>query len=213
MFVKLLSFLGISSLAVAQQTWYDLQWNAPSFTSISGQLVVPKNPGSSGAIGTPYVWPGLQNGNGVFQAVCDGRSGSWWIGTGWYGNPSLPWGSGFNVSPGSTVNFNLYKNSQGTWTGTLSGPGSATTTFNLPNQTMNVAVLAVEVYDNPFDFSPVQFKNVVITATTPASGWCQNIAHQGYPVGVQGKDWSVTFGTISGNTCNLQQVTLTNVVT
>ena len=31
-------------------------------------------------LGTPYVWPGLQSNNGVLQAVCDGRSGVWWIG-------------------------------------------------------------------------------------------------------------------------------------
>ena len=32
------------------------------------------------SLGTPYVWPGLQSGNGVLQAVADGRTGTWWIG-------------------------------------------------------------------------------------------------------------------------------------
>ncbi|KZW00837.1 hypothetical protein EXIGLDRAFT_585624, partial [Exidia glandulosa HHB12029] len=149
-----------------------LKWSAPSFTGISGQLTVPKKPGSSGTVGTPYVWPGVQNSNGVLQTVLDGKNnGNWWIGNGWYGNPSLPWGAGFSVSPGQVVNFNLQRNSNGSWTGTLSGAGSASTTFNI-SQTMTTAVLAVEVYSNPFDFGPVHFNNVVITATTAASGWC-----------------------------------------
>ncbi|EJD45566.1 hypothetical protein AURDEDRAFT_124643 [Auricularia subglabra TFB-10046 SS5] len=224
------SILALAGAAGAAQTWYALQWNAPSFTSISGQLTVPKRPGGAGAVGTPYVWPGVQNSNGVLQAVLDGcvfllgaerrsltagrkNNGNWWIGNGWYGNPSLPWGAGFSVSPGQVVNFSLKSNGNGTWTGTLSGAGSAQTTFALPGQTMTTAVLAVEVYNNPFDFSPVHFTNVVMTATTAASGWCKNIGHLGYPVGVEGKDWSVTFGTISGNTCNIPYVELTNVVT
>ncbi|KAK0459417.1 uncharacterized protein EV420DRAFT_320269 [Desarmillaria tabescens] len=43
--------------------------------------------------------------NGVLQAVLDGRSGTWWIGDGFYGTPSLSWGNGFNVYPGDTVHF------------------------------------------------------------------------------------------------------------
>ncbi|EJD45569.1 hypothetical protein AURDEDRAFT_184773 [Auricularia subglabra TFB-10046 SS5] len=134
------SILALAAGAGAAQTWYALQWNAPSFTSISGQLTVPRRPGGAGAVGTPYVWPGVQNSNGVLQAVLDGKNnGNWWIGNGWYGNPSLPWGAGFSVSPGQVVNFSLKSNGNGTWTGTLSGAGSAQTT----------AVLAVEVYNNP----------------------------------------------------------------
>lgn len=70
--------------------------------SLSGDMVVPNVPAAGG---TPYVWPGVQSSNGVLQAVLDGRSGTWWIGDGFYGSPSLPWGSGFNVSPGDTVHF------------------------------------------------------------------------------------------------------------
>lgn len=69
---------------------------------MSGDMIVPSLPPSGG---TPYVWPGLQSNNGVLQAVLDGRSGTWWIGDGFYGTPSLAWGNGFNVSPGETVHF------------------------------------------------------------------------------------------------------------
>ncbi|KAG6855752.1 hypothetical protein H0H87_011313 [Tephrocybe sp. NHM501043] len=71
---------------------------------MSGDMVVPKLPQAGG---TPYVWPGLQSGNGVLQAVLDGRSGVWWIGDGFYGTPSLLWGNGFNVNPGDTVHFSF----------------------------------------------------------------------------------------------------------
>ena len=50
--------------------------------------------------GVYYLWPGLQDNplTGVYQPVLDGRSGTWWIGSGWCcSNPSLPWGGGFNV--------------------------------------------------------------------------------------------------------------------
>ena len=82
----------------------------------SMQMVVP----TLQKAGTYYLWPGLQDtGNtgsfnlarristveaneilrsGVYQEVLDGRSGTWWIGAGWCcSNPSLAWGSGFNV--------------------------------------------------------------------------------------------------------------------
>ncbi len=69
---------------------------------MSGDMLVPDLPTPGG---TPYVWPGLQSNNGVLQAVLDGRSGTWWIGDGFYGTPSLSWGNGFNVYPGDTVHF------------------------------------------------------------------------------------------------------------
>lgn len=73
-----------------------------TFTAMSGDMLVPDLPTPGG---TPYVWPGLQSNNGVLQAVLDGRSGTWWIGDGFYGTPSLSWGNGFNVYPGDTVHF------------------------------------------------------------------------------------------------------------
>jgi hypothetical protein len=64
-------------------------------SSFSGKLVAPTLPGAA----TYYLWPGLQppDNAGVLQQVLDGRSGEWWIGSGWCcSNPSLSWGSGFN---------------------------------------------------------------------------------------------------------------------
>lgn len=45
------------------------------------QMTVPKLQKA----GTYYLWPGLQDtaNTGVYQSVLDGRSGTWWIGSGW----------------------------------------------------------------------------------------------------------------------------------
>ena len=53
------------------QNWWTIEWDAPEFTSFSGDMIVPDTPDAGG---TPYVWPGLQPGStGVLQAVLDGR--------------------------------------------------------------------------------------------------------------------------------------------
>ncbi|KAG8753920.1 hypothetical protein FRC14_005623 [Serendipita sp. 396] len=181
--------------------WYTVEWDAPKFTALSGDLVVPKLPQAGG---TPYVWPGLQSGNGVLQAVLDGRKGAWWIGDGFYGTPSLPWGQGFSVSPGQTVHFTFQLGNNNVWTCTLSGPGSATTTLTIPNSTMNRAILAVELTNVPFNFGPVIYRNLKITATTAASGWCGKTVSLGYSTG----QYTVTGATASGNTCSVSQVTM-----
>jgi hypothetical protein len=116
LFLTLLAFTGQASAA----TWYFLRYYTPSgaqFTSFSGDMVIPELPQA----GTYYLWPGLQptDNSGVYQNVLDGRSGTWWIGSGWCcSNPSLPWGSGFNVYKGETVSFSNTLGSS-TWTSTL----------------------------------------------------------------------------------------------
>lgn len=55
---------------VAAADWWTVEWDAAEFTAMSGDMVVPNLPSPGG---TPYVWPGLQDGNGVLQAVLDGR--------------------------------------------------------------------------------------------------------------------------------------------
>ncbi|KAG6829713.1 hypothetical protein H0H92_003748 [Tricholoma furcatifolium] len=58
---------------------------------------------------------------------------------------------------------------------------------------MNRAIFAVELTDVAFDFGPVIYNNVEITATTAASAWCGTTAHLGtYP-------YTVTSATASGN--------------
>ncbi|ESK95451.1 hypothetical protein Moror_12769 [Moniliophthora roreri MCA 2997] len=184
-------------LGVTATDWYTVEWDAPQFTALSGDMVIPKlpNPG-----GIPYVWPALQSNHGVLQAVCDGRSGVWRIADGFYGVPSLPWGNGFNVNPGDTVHFS-FTSSGTTWTATLSSNGkSASTTLNIPGSTMNRAIFAVELTRIPFNFGPITYRNVKITATTAASGWCGRILHIGnYP-------HTVTGNVASGNTCNIASI-------
>lgn len=114
--LPLLAFTGQASAA----TWYFLRYYTPSganFTSFSGEMVIPELPQA----GTYYLWPGLQptDNSGVYQNVLDGRSGTWWIGSGWCcSNPSLPWGSGFNVYEGETVSFSNTLGSSA-WSSTL----------------------------------------------------------------------------------------------
>lgn len=92
--------------------WHVLEYfvaGDQQITSYSGQMVVPPIPKAA----TYYLWPGLQpdDDSGVFQPVLDGRSGGWWIGTGWCcSNPSLAWGSGFAVTKGDTVQFSMRRN-------------------------------------------------------------------------------------------------------
>lgn len=120
--VSVLTLLFLQLQSATAATWYFLRYNAPSgvqFISMSGDMVIPRLPKA----GVYYLWPGLQprDNTGVYQNVLDGRSGTWWIGSGWCcENPSLPWGSGFNVNQGDTVTFSNYKETTGTnWTSTL----------------------------------------------------------------------------------------------
>ncbi|KAJ3867435.1 hypothetical protein EV359DRAFT_78593 [Lentinula novae-zelandiae] len=189
--------LSIFFKAVAGQDWYTVEWDATEFVSMSGDMIVPDLPTPGG---TPYVWPGVQSGNGVLQAVLDGSSGVWWIGDGFYGTPSLAWGNGFNVNPGDTVHF-TFSSSGTTWTCTLSsGSLSASTTLDITGNTMNRAIFAVELYDVDFNFGPITYKNIEITATTAASAWCGSIPHLGtYP-------YTVTGNVASGNTCTVSEI-------
>ncbi|KAI5122255.1 hypothetical protein M0805_007120 [Coniferiporia weirii] len=193
-----LAFLTVSPVVLAD--WWTVEWDATEFTGMSGDMVVPDVPNPPG---TPYVWPGLQPGStGVLQAVLDGRTGTWWIGDGYDGTPSLPWGAGFNAYPGDTVHFTFATDSSGNWTCTLSGPGSVESTFSLTGLVMNRAILAVELYDVDFDFGPVVYRNVKITATTSASDWCGTTSSLGYSIG----QYTVSGATADGNTCSVDEV-------
>ncbi|KAF2712844.1 hypothetical protein K504DRAFT_461413, partial [Pleomassaria siparia CBS 279.74] len=114
-------------------TWYFLRYNLPStqsFLSFSGTLAIPKLPRA----GTYYLWPGLQptDNSGVYQNVLDGRSGTWWIGSGWCcSNPSLPWGSGFNTVQGDSVKFENVRGASA-WTSTLT-KGTEVVTNKFPD--------------------------------------------------------------------------------
>ncbi|KAF7539339.1 hypothetical protein G7054_g2293 [Neopestalotiopsis clavispora] len=166
----LLTFLGLASQASAA-TWYFLRYYTPSgakFTSFSGEMVIPALPQA----GTYYLWPGLQptDNSGVYQNVLDGRSGTWWIGSGWCcSNPSLPWGSGFNTYAGETVTFsNTLASDNSGWTSTL------TRSANGASVTDNFALVlfAIELTGVSWDFGQLAFKNVRITSTGTDSSWC-----------------------------------------
>lgn len=204
----LLSCLSVGVLAQHN----GLQWGTWSGTTVSkfsGVLKIPRVPSFSG---TYYVWPGLQpSSGGVLQNVCDGRSGSWWIGSGWYGTPSLAWGAGWSTTPGTLVSFNnqLTTASTGTWTSTLSQSGSAdaVSTFALPGISLWAIIIDVELYSVTWDFGPVVYPSLFIQSTATDKGWCLLAPNV---MGSVGYHWdSIVAATDSaGSTC-----TITNLVT
>lgn len=128
--------LGLMTQPILAADWHFLTYypaSGESFTRFSGDMVAPTLPSAA----TYYLWPGLQptDQSGVYQNVLDGRSGTWYFASGWCcSNPSLPWGSGFNVGNGDTVTFNNYQLSDGTWTSDISElttGDTASTNFDL----------------------------------------------------------------------------------
>ncbi|KAF2114430.1 hypothetical protein BDV96DRAFT_647136 [Lophiotrema nucula] len=193
-------------------TWYFLRYNLPSsqaFLSFSGTMVIPKLPKA----GTYYLWPGLQptDNSGVYQNVLDGRSGTWWIGSGWCcSNPSLPWGSGFNVNQGDTVAFSNTRGSSA-WTSTLTKGSSGQTvtdTFALNSKTFNQVLFAIELTGVSWDFGALVFNNVVVTSSGTDTKWCTN-APENYNsatnYAISGVSASVSNSVV---TCKINSVTL-----
>ncbi|KAH8596555.1 hypothetical protein B0O99DRAFT_685554 [Bisporella sp. PMI_857] len=135
------------------------------------QMVVPTLPRA----GVYYLWPGLQDtGNtGVYQQVLDGRSGTWWIGSGWCcSNPSLPWGSGFNTANGGTVTITNTL-SGANWRATIADSShSVADSFALGYKNMNQAILAIELTNVSWDFGQLVWNNVVMVMNTTSTAWC-----------------------------------------
>lgn len=106
-FSTVLALLAAAPGPAQAATWYFLRYYTKSgqkFIGLTGEMIVPNLPRA----GVYYLWPGLQptDNSGVYQNVLDGRSGTWWFGSGWCcENPSLPWGSGFNAYQGETLKF------------------------------------------------------------------------------------------------------------
>ncbi|KAI2472747.1 hypothetical protein F4781DRAFT_382751 [Annulohypoxylon bovei var. microspora] len=148
LFTSLLAFAGHASAV----SWYFLRYypaSGEAFTSFSGEMTIPALPQAA----TYYLWPGLQptDNSGVYQNVLDGRSGTWWIGSGWCcSNPSLPWGSGFNTYASEKVTFeNKLDSSGSTWTSTLTRQSTGETvtdSFALGSKSFNQALFAIELY-------------------------------------------------------------------
>ncbi|KZT29941.1 hypothetical protein NEOLEDRAFT_1153781 [Neolentinus lepideus HHB14362 ss-1] len=210
------AFCVFSALAlqqVAAVTWYYLRFETPSgayISSFSGNMVAPTLPGA----GTYYLWPGLQPSDnaGVLQQVLDGRSGSWWIGSGWCcSDPDLSWGSGFNVNNGATIAFSnkVDSISDGTWATSLkSGSNSATGSFPLPTHPMNQAIFAIELYNVSWTFGALTFTDVVITANTSSTSWCTGGPYNYENAAVVSV--STPSATVSGGTttCSISKVVL-----
>ncbi|KAI8962923.1 hypothetical protein F5Y11DRAFT_170816 [Daldinia sp. FL1419] len=208
--VSLLVFAGDASAA----TWYFLRYYPASgqkFTSFSGEMTIPSLPKA----GTYYLWPGLQptDNSGVYQNVLDGRSGTWWIGSGWCcSNPNLPWGSGFNTYANEKVAFDNKLDSSGSsWTSTLTRQPTGekvTDSFPLAGKSFNQALFAIELTGVNWDFGPLAFSNVVITSTGTDSSWC-NTKPENYN-GASAYSITGLSATVSSNTvtCKIDSVIL-----
>ncbi|PMD65652.1 uncharacterized protein K444DRAFT_625202 [Hyaloscypha bicolor E] len=169
-----LALMGLLIQQSSAVTWYFLQWYTPTtsaqFQSFSMQMVAPnlQQPG------VYYLWPGLQDNSltGVYQEVLDGGSGEWWIGPGC--NPSLAWGSGFNVPNQDAVQISMTRNADGiNWTSNLTmGSSFVSNSFPLAYKNFNQALLAIELYDLTWDFGKLVFNNVVMVVNTTATAWC-----------------------------------------
>ncbi|EKD18113.1 hypothetical protein MBM_03885 [Drepanopeziza brunnea f. sp. 'multigermtubi' MB_m1] len=129
--------------------------------------------------GVYYLWPGLQDidYSGVFQEVLDGKSGTWWIGSGWCcSNPSLPWGSGFDVRTAERLTISKTRDTDSeNWSSSISsGSKSAKNSFPLAYKNFNQAVLAIELHGVDWDFGPLVWINVVMVMNTTETAWCTN---------------------------------------
>ncbi|WWC87616.1 uncharacterized protein L201_002506 [Kwoniella dendrophila CBS 6074] len=214
MIKQIFSLLTLLVISVVAVEWHVLEFDTAAnqqFIGLSGDMVVPPLPRAA----TYYLWPGLEDDTGVFQPVLDGRSGSWWIGTGWCcGDPSLAWGSGFGVEQGDTVHFNMVKNdTTNLWDTSLSVSSKglyAQTSFPLADKNLNRATFAIELYDVGWDFGPLKFQNIVMTADGSNTGFCNN--QPGNLYGSTNYTISAT-NAITGNSfvsCNIDYLTLEN---
>ncbi|KAG9613642.1 hypothetical protein KCU86_g1023, partial [Aureobasidium melanogenum] len=164
----LLTFLALVNTTLSQD-WHFVAFDTPDgqeFVSQSGNMIVP--PIHEAA--TNYLWPGLQDkdNSGVYQIVLDGRSGSWWFGSGWCcSNPSLPWGGGFGAEEGDVLFFNNTRNANATeWVSVIEkncGEASATSSFPIADKVMNDAPFAAELY-GAWDFGPLVFEDIVLVS-------------------------------------------------
>ena len=131
--LTLLSFVAAASYCAAFETsefgsgeeasaWYFLRYTIPaesSFTSLTGDMVIPPLMPANG--GTYYLWPGLQvaNWQGIYQNVLSGNdSGTWTFWSGYCcNNPDLTWSDSLDTYEGDTISFSNVR-SDTTWTTT-----------------------------------------------------------------------------------------------
>ncbi|KAG9565945.1 hypothetical protein KCU71_g4976, partial [Aureobasidium melanogenum] len=207
-----LTFLALVNTTLAQG-WHFVAFDTldgQEFISQSGNMIVP--PIHEAAIN--YLWPGLQDkdDSGVYQNVLDGRSGSWWFGSGWCcSNPSLPWGGGFGAEEGDVLFFNNTRNANATeWVSVIEkncGEASATNSFPIADKVMNDAPFAAELY-GAWDFGPLIFEDIILIATGSDASFCTNSPwnyNGATNVSIVGVEATVSTDTV---TCSIESITL-----
>jgi len=202
-------FITVALVAAAptsstSEKWFTVEWEAPEFTAMSGDFVVPNVSNGDDGGGTYLVWPGLQGDEGVIQAALDGQMDTWTVGASFYGSPAPLLGSRFQVFPGDKVHFSFTRiTDSGLWMCTLTGLHDTERTFSLPTNTLNRAIFAVDLSSVAHDFT-VTYSDVSITASTLAANWCGTIASTGYSTG----GYVVKNATAEGTTCRIGQIIL-----
>ncbi|KAK1224795.1 hypothetical protein PQX77_012279 [Marasmius sp. AFHP31] len=201
-FKRLTAFFLCASalLGASAANSYSVAWDAPELTTVTGFFTLPNLPKiEDGSL----VGPGLHNSDGVLQVVYDARWSNLWIGPEFRGTPAVPWGPGFEVDQGEEMKFLFNHTDDGYWVvevGWATG-GGAHGGFGLEDNVLNSAVFTADLNEIPFDFGPINYRNVSLTATTPASEWCDKFRQVGdYPLTVTGTE-------ASGNTCTVASIT------
>ncbi|RDL39728.1 Uncharacterized protein BP5553_04068 [Venustampulla echinocandica] len=185
---KLAFLVGAACLNIANaQVTSDTLWFLPGvpITRYAATVVVPAvSPGP----GYHAVWPGLENNNAgfVYQSVISDSKGvgSWQFWVEYCCNPDYKANS-IKVYPGDTITSVFTVDGGGIWTDAWSlVPGatglaagqkaqSGSTSNNFDSQgALTQAVLAIELQKGgKWDFGPIQWSNIAITASTTTS-WC-----------------------------------------
>ncbi|KAJ6449466.1 hypothetical protein C8R45DRAFT_849701 [Mycena sanguinolenta] len=162
---------------------YNVVYAVPEDQNIvqfAGTMRVPHLPHA----GFYYLWPGLflPDYGGVLQPVLSGGTGQWSINNTWYyainedpaGQQDVQYVA-FGVDEGEDVRFNMQKND--TWSITLSVPGTtkeATNSFPMIADNIPYAVFEIELWDQVWDFGPLNFTNITIVSNGTSSSWCSD---------------------------------------
>jgi len=191
-------------------------WFVPgvAITKFETTMIVPALSSGSGVHG---AWPGIENadGNFVYQSVISDskQAGSWEFWVEYCCNPNYE-ATAIAVQPGDSITSTFTLGSNGYWTDAWSVSGSTSQSGSTANSfttegTINTAILAIELQGGAsWDFGPVEFTSVSITASTP-SNWCgSGFATSGtINYGVSGTSFSSSG---SSATCDYSSLTLSS---
>lgn len=196
--------LNVTSTQALNTNWSGyIEQSATSFTSASGTFTVPTVPTTSGDFAS--TWLGFDGWNGsttVLQAgVTEVESNSGPLYQAWWETAPSPIQNQFNVSPGDTVNVNIWQTGTDEWEATLnditSGQGFATPiSYSGPTSTAEWIVEGRSGNPSLFYNGSVTFTN--LAASQPGTGMLDIAMNGSYgtstPSALSGSGFSTTSG-------------------